>query len=285
MTFDGRTVDGNGGSFQWSFEGGSMNADTFGTELDFKEWYEVPAGASISTEGTADTIKGWVDSCCDTSSPPPHVRAFDLANGDVLPSESGRYVLEFTASWPQGSRTFFFPVKAVIPPEQSPAPATEPSAESAVAVPDVIGLGDQQSIQALIDAGLEWDLLFRDVPGDQWKAATSDPAARTLVPPGSRVVVTIVSRVTPLPAGAADVLGCPANEQVAFGSPHMVRLPAGEAFIANVGGIRSSDAVTRINADWSEGLWQVVRDGAMVAIVDYGTLDGVACAGSGIAGA
>jgi hypothetical protein len=152
-------------------------------------------------------------------------------------------------------------------------------------VPDVIGLGDQQSIQALIDAGLEWDLLFRDVPGDQWKAATSDPAARTLVPPGSRVVVTIVSRVTPLPAGAADVLGCPANEQVAFGSPHMVRLPAGEAFIANVGGIRSSDAVTRINADWSEGLWQVVRDGAMVAIVDYGTLDGVACAGSGIAGA
>lgn len=401
MTADGRTVDGNGGSFQWSFEGGSMNADTFGTELDFKEWYEVPAGAPISTEGSADTITGWVDSCCDTSSQPPHMRAFDLENGDVLPSETGRYVLEFTATWPQGARTFYFPVE-VVTPSPTPGVTTEPSGEgvavflvnrdplrvtltwgdqvetgsidktwtptsdpndsvpveatdfiffsdpivlppdtllrvegdlngwslfpqhgdemrspvqsgpvvltlrgwwsqlsfdasfglivaepgATVPVPDVVGLGDQQSIQALSAAGLDWDLVFRDVPGDQWKAATSDPAPGTPVAPGSRVVVTIVSRVAPLPAGATDPLACTADEQVVFGSPHMVTTPAGAAFIANVGGIRTADNVTHVGPDSTfDGLWHIVRDGAVIAVVDYGNLDGVACAGSGIAGA
>lgn len=71
-----------------------------------------------------------------------------------------------------------------------------------------------------------------------------------------------------------------------FGSPHMVVLPSGSAFISNVGGVKPSDNVVHVGPSGSDsGLWHIVRDGAVIAVVDYDTLDGVACAGSGIAGA
>ena len=65
----------------------------------------------------------------------------------------------------------------------------------------------------------------------------------------------------------------------------MVLLPSGETFIrANVPGIERSDKVVRTtDRDSDEGLWNIVRDGAIIAVIDYGTLDGAACQGSGVA--
>jgi hypothetical protein len=110
-------VPGNGSSYGWEVDGGGLIADTFGSEFDFEEWVEVPAGAPIVIRGDAVRVRGQVDDCCG-GPPPPILYRLDLDAGAVIPDEVGRYVLEFTAEWQQGNRTFFFPVRVV------PAPAT-----------------------------------------------------------------------------------------------------------------------------------------------------------------
>jgi hypothetical protein len=46
------------------------------------------------------------------------------------------------------------------------------------------------------------------------------------------------------------------------------------------------EQMTRSNTGSSEwdGVWQVVRNGSVIAAVEFGTLGGVACQGSGIGG-
>jgi hypothetical protein len=429
LQFEGATIAGNGSSFNWTENGGTGIADTFGTELQFRNWVVLPAGSQIQIDGSADTVKGWVDQPAEDDEQPSHL--YDLPRGGGrVPQDPGRYILEFSASWPQGGRTFYFPIKAVagdvgasltlgadpdpaaslayagaiapmetgpycwgngqsptctdgdagpfnkdqylqIPagtplnvyPSQevesssvalyigddpsnqtgpavsvgnfdepgsyililiakwqqaevrfyfpvhviaadqgstAPAPTETPSADpsrspvptisptpgdvSTIALPDVVGLGDQAAMLQLTDAGFHVEPLFRDVPGDVWKVVSTDPAAGTIVDQGSIVTLTIVSRVTPLPPGATDALDCDSSAFVAFGSPHMVVTPGGAAFVMNTGGIKGGDDVAPVDPN-GEGLWHVVRDGSVIAVVDYQTLDGVACAGSGVAGA
>jgi hypothetical protein len=134
MQVSGRTVFGNGSSYEWQDGNGSSTiSDTFGTEFDFKEWIEVPAGATIEVDGDADEVRGWVDSCCDLSAPPPHISVLDLVAGATMPNEPSRYVLEFTAVWPQGDRSFYFPVEVVAQPVASPSAEAEPGAANLVA--------------------------------------------------------------------------------------------------------------------------------------------------------
>jgi hypothetical protein len=150
----------------------------------------------------------------------------------------------------------------------------------------VIGLGDQATFRALDEAGLRFETIFRDVPGEEWTIASSDPAAGTQVPLGSVVTLTVASHVTPLPDGAADVLACVPDAHVVFGGPWAVDQPFGETFIrVNLGGLRSDDDLAYVGPGAVSGPWHVIRDGAVIAVVDYDSLDGVACAGSGIAGA
>jgi len=151
-------------------------------------------------------------------------------------------------------------------------------------MPNTIGLGDQGAISTLTQLGFDVQPLYRDVPGDEWKVVSTDPAPGTVVDAGSTVTLTIVSRVTPLPAGATDALDCPPGAFVSFGSPHMVVTPGGSAYIMNTSGIGKFDNVVSVDPN-GEGLWHVVRNGSVIAVVDYQTLDGVACAGSGVAGA
>jgi hypothetical protein len=100
------------------------------------------------------------------------------------------------------------------------------------------------------------------------------------------VTLTVATHVTPLPDGAADVLACSPDAQVVFGGPWVLLQPAGEGFIrVNVRGLRTDDDLVHVGPGTDSGLWHVVRDGAVIAVVDYDTLDGVACAGTGIAGA
>jgi hypothetical protein len=133
-------------SYDWTSPGGPSHTDVF---VEFNDWTDVAALAPISVGGDANEVRGWVDICCDLSLPSPHIAVLDLAAGATMPSESGRYVLEFSAGWPQGDQTFLFPVNVVPAPSTSgslrirgPAP-THPEAKPAP--------GELRPLSALFD--------------------------------------------------------------------------------------------------------------------------------------
>ncbi len=123
MTVGGRTIPANAGPYTWN--GG--HAEPPKSEIaKLTDWVDVPAGAPVVIEGSADHVDGWVDSCCDLSYPPPHISELDLEHGAYLPERGPTpaesvYVLEFDASWPQGSGTFLFPIRVVRVLESSPS--------------------------------------------------------------------------------------------------------------------------------------------------------------------
>lgn len=87
-------------------------------------------------------------------------------------------------------------------------------------------------------------------------------------------------------------LDCPPGDRVAFSPPSGARvLPGGSAYITgNLPGFEPGDVVEQMTKEgdggaggW-DGTWQVVRDGSVIATVDVGSLNGVACRGSGIGG-
>jgi hypothetical protein len=87
------------------------------------------------------------------------------------------------------------------------------------------------------------------------------------------------------------VLDCRPEEQVEFSGPDVRILPGGSSYIVgNLPGFQRSDVVEQMtreangDTEWS-GVWQVVRDGRVVASVDWDALSGTACRGSGIGGA
>jgi hypothetical protein len=86
-----------------------------------------------------------------------------------------------------------------------------------------------------------------------------------------------------------DGLDCDNADQVPIVPPRTMLLPAGEAAIrANLSGIRDGDVVERagyLEGRGDEGPWRIVRDGSVIARVEYGSLEGVTCRGSGITGA
>jgi hypothetical protein len=412
MTFDGQTVEAFGSSFCWDFGGGSMCADTIEPEFAASDFGSVPVGTTIAIEGDADSVEGHLDA--GGPFPFDRIRSLDTS-GDaaVLPTQAGRYIIEFDAAWSQGSRTFYFPIRIVdvasapalvatlnAPLDGStpglslsygdfhkdffaqggswpglgayddigqvfPAPlpsgaelrvdgdaqnvmaeirselslgpsisdldlrnrvaalpdrpgrylltikaswqqgtvvfpvtitiktsadlpvVSPPEVPSATpALPDLVGMTDQQAMKTLAGLGLTWLVAYRAVDGEQWRVVEMDP------PPGSEITnslevrLVVATQITPLPAGAEDALGCPVADRVAFGGPHAVLLPAGEAFVrGNTGGIEKSDEVVQASSDGSSQLWHVIRDGEVIAVIDDQTLDGVACAGSGVGAA
>jgi hypothetical protein len=169
--------------------------------------------------------------------------------------------------------------------------STEPptSHGPGVTVPDLVGLTDQQAMLKLNDLALRWLVAYRDL-GDveDGRVGSIDPVAGSRVDSGTRVRLTVATDVTPLPDGAADALDCQAEQRVAFGGPSDRVTPGGSAYIvSNLPGIERSDDVVQVSFEKEQwhGLWHVIRDGSVVAVVDYQSLDGEACEGSGVAGA
>ena len=85
------------------------------------------------------------------------------------------------------------------------------------------------------------------------------------------------------------VLDCRPGDQVPITPPENRIEPAGSAYIVgNIPGFEQSDVVEQMTREEGSdagdlaGVWQVVRDGTVVASVDYPELSGTACAGSGI---
>jgi hypothetical protein len=89
-----------------------------------------------------------------------------------------------------------------------------------------------------------------------------------------------------------EALACPSQDRVPVApTGNMLDQPGGAGFITvNIPGILQSDAVVQVTSEpggqteWS-GAWDVVRDGSVLAVFDFDSLHGTACAGSGIGGA
>jgi hypothetical protein len=103
--------------------------------------------------------------------------------------------------------------------------------------------------------------------------------------------------IVPLTVAVTDpdlelvVLDCRPEDQVSIAGPDTRIEPGGSAYIVgNLPGFQRSDVVEQMTrdqggeSDWA-GVWQVVREGSVVASVTYPDLSGAACEGTGIGGA
>ena len=83
--------------------------------------------------------------------------------------------------------------------------------------------------------------------------------------------------------------GCDSSEEVPLEPTKDFVQAAGEVFVRdNLSGVLTSDTVERagyLEGRNDEGPWRIVRDGEIVAQVDYVSLEGITCRGSGITGA
>ena len=189
------------------------------------------------------------------------------------------------ATWPRygGAPIAWQPVAS------APSVSPDPSDPALVRLPDLIGLKDQRALLKLYSLKLQGEVAYRTVAGaENWHVVSSDPAAGTLVDRKTDVHIVIATNVEPLPPGAARKLDCDPAEHEPFGGPRLRILPGGSAYITgNLPGISLDDKVARVNfpSEARHELWHVVRNGSVVAVVDFDSLDGEACEGSGVGGA
>jgi hypothetical protein len=107
-------------------------------------------------------------------------------------------------------------------------------------------------------------------------------------PEGNATFVVPLTVTEATPDLELVVLDCGPTDQVGFTGPDARIEPGGSAYIVgNLPGFQRGDVVEQMtrnpdgDTEWS-GVWQVVRDGRVVASVDWDALSGTACGGSGI---
>ncbi|HEX6400452.1 MAG TPA: hypothetical protein VF108_08320 [Actinomycetota bacterium] len=108
---------------------------------------------------------------------------------------------------------------------------------------------------------------------------------------GGRGDFTVTFEVAGAPSDRDIELDCPEEDRIAFATPDGPRiLPGGSAYIrGNMAGFQQTDVIEQMtrepggSTEW-DGTWQVVRGGSVIAAVEFGSLRGVACRGSGIGG-
>jgi len=245
-------------------------------------------GAVLRIEGDADAVDGELGIVRDDGSLTDDTLPLDLSAGSAtLPTEPGYYELDLTGTWPRGTAAFF--VRIQIGQQKVSEPSPLPAAESGV-VPDLVGIGEGDAYKLLYQAGLEGESAYEPVPGVAAGLVVSvQPAPGTAVAAGS-VVQLVVSGVSVPLDGYLTPLDCSTEDMMPFGHDGVVLEPAGEDYIrVNVEGVLESDNVVRPDQpnpfdDVNIGLWHVIRSREVIAIVDYETLEGVACRSSGIGG-
>jgi hypothetical protein len=121
-------------------------------------------------------------------------------------------------------------------------------------------------------------------PGELWLTVSADWAE------GTAKFIMPLSVDASTPDLELVVLDCRPESQVEFTGPDGRIEPGASAYIVgNLPGFERTDVVEQMTrktngaTEWS-GIWQVVRDGQVVASVDWDALSGTACRGSGIGG-
>ena len=245
-------------------------------EFNSQEFTPVLQGTPLALEGNATAVTGRVSGGIGTDvrvRPQP----FDIEAGAMSAvSRPGSIVLEIRAVWDLpgffAMRSLFVPIRVI----------------AAEVVPDLIALRDQAAFFQLYELGLTGIARYREVQGERWHVISQSPPPGAAVTRDTVVDLLIATEITPLPEGAADALDCPSDDREPFGGPKLRITPGGSAYIVgNIGGVELSDDVVQVtfgDREW-DGVWHVIRDGRVIAVVDFDSLDGVACAGSGVAGA
>lgn len=110
-------------------------------------------------------------------------------------------------------------------------------------------------------------------------------------PEGQATFIVPLTVATNTPSLELVVLDCRPEDQVPITGPDSRIEPAGSAYIVgNLTGFEEGDVVEQMTREGSgdagdlTGVWQVVREGTVVASVNYPELSGVACEASGIGG-
>lgn len=239
----------------------------------------IPPGSRlfVETDGREESIELFISAGND-----PTVDRSPIAEDGLASLEPGVYVLTAVTRWDgQDERvTFHFGIQV-----------GERASEDGITVPDLVGMDHQEASMLLDELGLEYVWAWREVPDvELGHVASTDPAAGASLREGDPVLLVIATEIEPLRDGGLDALDCRTEERVAFGGPDVRIDPGADAYIrGNLGGIEQTDEVVQVTwptgfSDWN-GLWHVIRDEIVIAIVDWDSLDGFACEGSGIAGA
>jgi hypothetical protein len=108
-------------------------------------------------------------------------------------------------------------------------------------------------------------------------------------PGGGEGDFTVTFEVVGSPSDRRIELDCAEEDRLAFATPNGPRiLPGGPAYIrGSMEGFQQTDVIEQMtrepggSSEW-DGTWQVVRGGSVIAAVEFGSLRGVACRGSGI---
>ena len=249
--------------------------------------WSITPGAPLRIEGDASSVEGRLVVSHEDGSLTDRSIPLDLVDGVAeLPTEIGDYELQLTGTWPRGTAAYFVRIQIGEPEpvETSPNPSVEPGV-----VPDVAGLGEADAIKALDRAGYE---IFSEYASTDGVAAgivvSSDPPGGTNLDPGATVHL-VVSGITVAVDGYLTDLACSAGDMMPFAHTGGVLEPAGESYIrVNVSGIEPSDVLVQVfaepNDDVGRGIWNLERNGRVLAVIDWETLQGIACRGSGIGG-
>jgi hypothetical protein len=109
MTFEGRTIEGQMESFGWD----TAIIDT--STPEYREPLRIEPETLIEVRGDAESVSGALAVVeGDTPFPWEPTLDLDFTSGSAeVRLEPGTYALAFTASWPQGSPTFWFPIEVV----------------------------------------------------------------------------------------------------------------------------------------------------------------------------
>jgi hypothetical protein len=249
--------------------------------LSFRE--PLQPGTPLRVEGDADEVQVRVVQRRSDGRDGEETEVELEAGLGFLPEEVGVYQLIITGTWPRGTASFFVDVQIGEPEvvEPSPLPESEPGI-----VPDVVGVGEGDAYKVLSGAGLEGVSTYEPTPDVAAGLVVAiDPPPGTQVPPGT-VVQLIVSGTSTALDGYLAGLACAQENMMPF-ADQAGDEPAGELYIRlNVEGIRQSDELERLTGDdpVGYGLWEVIRGDDVVAVIDFESLDGIACRGSGIGG-
>ena len=270
------------------FGGGTWLGEEIGV-LSMLQWFEphLSPGAPFSVAGDATEVEATITAQYPDGRWEQEGTVLDLTSGLAsLPDDPGTYLLSLTGRWPQGRIGFSVAITIGDPAEPRPSPLPEVTPGI---VPDVVGVNEGDAGKLLTQAGFESASEYVPTPGVAGGTVVSmDPPPGTALAPGSTVHL-VVSGTTVAFDGYLTPLACSSEDMMPFAHTGGVDEPAGEAYIrVNTEGITPSDEliqVTHVPGDGSGGgLWNLVREGNVLAVIDWRSLEGVACRGSGIAG-
>jgi hypothetical protein len=175
LAFGGRDQSGTQSEYTWcDGSGGCVNGiSDFATYPPVSKFIEIPAGTSLTLDGTLPSIKGVFRTLRGERASPTIDDPSDLG---TVPTEPGRYALELHVALDgenneHGSATFWFGVEMVptAPPTASPVPSANASPSD---VSDVLriscGGGGTQVLTPVVAAGpdgVDVELLDADISG------------------------------------------------------------------------------------------------------------------------